>query len=117
VSLCIAWQVDFRALWDNDDHGRRCFQDASTLFGDSITARNLRLLPGQSRKRILQDLFSGTDLVMVRKALELEPDCSFERTMHALFYSDQKTEIVSRISASTRSHFVEVFNCLGLGGE
>src|SRR5207253_2026315 len=40
VSLLIAWQVDFRALWDGDDEGRAKYEQAGELFGPEIAAHN-----------------------------------------------------------------------------
>jgi hypothetical protein len=109
--------VDFRALWDNDDEGRAKFQQASQLFGSEVAARNLRLLPAGPRGqgRIMQGLFDGGDLVSVRKELDLSRECSFERTLHALFYSPRRTELVQAMSHTTKQNFEDLFQSLSLG--
>ena len=83
----IAWQVDFRALWDNDEEGRKFYAQAQDLFGESIAARSLRLLPcGKPNCRwIMQNMFDGSDFVLVRQCLGLAEDAKFERTVVALF--------------------------------
>jgi len=116
VSLLIAWQVDFRALWDNDDEGRAKYERAGELFGPTIAEQNFRLLPAGSRghRRIMQDLFDGADLVSVRNKLELAQDCSFERTIHALFYSPRRAELVQAMCQTTKQNFEELFQSLSL---
>ena len=72
VSLMIAWRVQFWALWDNDEAGRNAKQRAEDHFGQHISERHFFLLPSKgdsSRKRILQDLFAGSDLRMIKEAL------------------------------------------------
>jgi hypothetical protein len=117
ISLMIAWQIDFRALWDNDSEGQAKFQQASERFGSEITHKNLRLLPLSVKggRRIMQNLFGGQDLTDIRTALGLSSDCSFERTLHALFYSPRKAELVKRMTEQTRSNFAELFDSLTLG--
>jgi len=115
ISLLIAWQVDFRALWDNDDEGRKKCDEAGRLFGPETAARNLRLLPGSpGQRRIMQDLFEGMDLANVRTELDLGRDCSFERTLHALFYSPRRGELVQAMSQATKHNFEELFESLSL---
>ena len=116
ISLLIAWQVQFRALWDNDGEGKKRHAEASTLFGPEIAMRNLLLLPSPNgHKRILQDLFSGDDLVMVRRELALASDCSFERTILTLFHSPRRAEVVNMIGAETRRNFEQLYAALSLG--
>lgn len=116
VSLLLAWQVSFWALWDNDDEGRRCYTEATRIFGNEIADRRFRLLPKPARikKRILQNLFDGKDITMFKTELGLAPSASFEKVVTALFYSPQKAEILRKVSASTKSNFEELFNHLSL---
>jgi len=114
ISLLVAWQLNFRALWDNDAEGRKCFDEAGSLFDEPIRSRCLRLLPSSGSKRILQDLFAGEDLKMFRQELSLDHACSFERTIHALFYDERRSEILKRVSSTTWSAFREVFESLSL---
>lgn len=117
VSLLIAWSVEFRALWDNDDEGRKKYAQASELFGPEIANRNLRLLPAGSsgKRRIMQDLFEGKDLVDARRELDLPCECSFERTLHALFYSPRRAELVQAMCQTTKQNFQQLFESLSLG--
>ena len=112
----IAWQIDFRALWDNDKDGRERYAQAAKLFGTEIEVKNLRLLPPASAnsKRIIQDLFDGTDLVKIRSELGLSDTCAFEHTIHALFYSPQRAELVAGMSQVTKQNFKQLFECLSL---
>ena len=117
VSLLIAWQVEFRVLWDNDEEGRSRHAQALDLFGAEIAARTFRLLstvPGRQR-RIMQDLFDGTDIVMVRTELDLPHDSSFEQMLHALFYSPRRGELVQAMGQYTKRNFEQLFDALSLG--
>jgi hypothetical protein len=116
ISLLIAWQIEFRALWDNDKEGRLRHGEAGKLFGEEVAKRHLRLLPSDKPDgtRILQSLFDGSDLQMLRTELELAADSSFERTLHAAFYSPLRGELTRKVGAKTRQHFEELFDALDL---
>jgi hypothetical protein len=115
VSLMIAWHIAFRALWDNDTEGKEQFSRAAKLFGEEITGRCLRLLPSKDeKKKILQDLFHGQDLVNVRKELGLPENCSFEHTVHSLYYSSKRPELLSNFSHTTLQNFNELFVALSV---
>jgi hypothetical protein len=116
IPLMIAWQLDFRALWDNDTEGRKQHAQAQALFGDSIAERSLRVLPCDTPncRWIMQSMFDGSDIVLIRQELSLAEDVSFERTMLALFYSSAKQSIVGRMTDVTKTRFEELFKHLGL---
>ena len=116
VSLLVAWQVDFRALWDNDPEGRRKHTEAADIFGEEIARRYFRLLPMEPgvSKRIMQDLYDGQDLVTIRSALGLAASCSFERTIHSLFYSPLRSELVQKFSPRTRQNFEALYASMSL---
>jgi hypothetical protein len=115
ISLMIAWQVEFRAIWDNDPEGRQKREEAARYFGDEIADKFLKLLPfgSQTSKTIIQNLFDGQDLVKVRQELGLDAHCSFERTIQALFYSSRRGDLVNGMSQATRDNFSKVFESLG----
>lgn len=116
VSLLIAWGVPFRAVWDNDPEGVSRYKEARSVFGEEVAARSFRLLPKptRGRRRILQNLFDGADLRMFRRRLSLAENCSFERTIQALYYSSERAQIVSNVSEPTRRNFLELFEVLTL---
>ena len=116
IPLMIAWQVEFRALWDNDAEGRKQHAQAQSLFGENIAERSLRLLPcnAPNCRWIMQNMFDGTDFVLIRQELGLAEDTSFERTMLSLHYSSAKQSIVERMSQGTRTQFEELFKHLDL---
>ena len=114
VSLMIAWQISFRALWDNDDAGRKAKRNTEDLFGSEIAEKSFFLLPAsQGTKRIMQNLFDPHDLKLFREELGI-PESSFEKTIAALFFSPQKGELVAKISQKTRANFEELFRSLNL---
>jgi ABC-type cobalamin/Fe3+-siderophores transport system ATPase subunit len=114
VSLMIAWQINFRALWDNDNAGRKARGDAENHFGSEVAGKSFYLLPGsQASKRIMQDLFDPQDLRLFREELGI-PDSSFEKTVAATFYSPRKGELIARASQTTRANFDELYRSLNL---
>jgi hypothetical protein len=112
----IAWQVEFRALWDNDAEGRKQYAHAQTLFGESIAEKSLRLLPCSTPncRWIMQNMFEGGDLAEIRKELGLAQDTAFERTVLTLFYSSARNSIVEKISQMTKKRFEELYESLSL---
>jgi hypothetical protein len=115
VSLMIAWQVNFRALWDADQAGRKAKHDAETHFGSNIASEAFHLLPApEGTDRLMQDLFDGGDLRLFRQELGIALDSSFEKTIAAVFFSPRRGELISRVSSSTRSSFETLFDLLSL---
>ncbi len=116
IPLMIAWQLDFRALWDNDPEGRKRYHQAAELFGPIVAERYLRLLPSDAdcNHWIMQDFFEGSDLASLRQQLGLAQDSSFERTVIALFYSSSRDKLVEGISQKTKERFDGLFNVLSL---
>ncbi len=116
VSLLIAWQLRFWALWDNDEKGKKRFKEASELFGEEIASRCFRLLPTpvDGGTRIIQNLFDGEDLRSLRRELELPLTTSFEKTIAALFYSPRRAELNNMIGAKTRQNFENLWKHLNL---
>jgi predicted ATPase len=114
ISMMIAWQIDFCAVWDNDPEGRKKSGEAEKHFGEEIASRHFRLLPfgPPNGHFILQNMFDGTDLTRIRQELDLDADCSFERTLQALFYSSRRDELVRAMSATTRGNFEKLFQSL-----
>jgi len=117
ISLMIAWQIDFRALWDNDAEGRKQHSEAVKLFGPQIAERSLRLLPHEKTNGhwIMQNLFNGSDITRVRQELGLAQDCSFERTILALFYSPDRVRLLEGMSQGTLANFDSLFESLSIG--
>lgn len=115
ISLMIAWQVKFWALWDADDAGRRAKAESEALFGSEISNQSFHFLPGaDGGRRIMQDLFDGTDLCMFREELGISPDSSFEKTVATVFFSDHRSELLRRVSQTTRGNFSMLYESLGL---
>lgn len=115
ISLLVAWQIDFRALWDHDAEGQARLEEAKRAFGEDIASRHFHLLPlsGKTKRRILQDLFDGSDLAFIRSALGLARNTSFERTLQAFFYSPERGAIRGRLGARTIQNFQNLYASMG----
>lgn len=107
IALMIGWGVDFNAIWDNDDEGRSAKEKSDGRFGD-IIAQKTHLLPlnGNAKSVILQNLFKNNDLSRIRSELEIPANSSFTKTISTLYYSSNRTAIISKcISDNTREAF------------
>jgi predicted ATP-dependent endonuclease of OLD family len=118
ISLCIASHGNYKALWDNDETGRRERQRAMSLFGEMEGKSRFFLLPLlKGKTRILQDLFEGEDIRMVRTELRLPPASSFEKTIAALHFAPEKAEVLAKLTDRTRGNFADLYSTLGFGLE
>lgn len=114
IGLLVAWQVKFVALWDNDPAGRQAYERVAEDFGKSFRDRHLRLLPARagSSKRILQDLFEGKDIAMIKTRLGMPKDSNLKKVLLTLYYSPERDAIVRDVGAKTRANFAEVYRTL-----
>jgi predicted ATP-dependent endonuclease of OLD family len=113
ISLAIAAQFPYRALWDNDSTGKREFNRAIELFGEAEADKRFFLLPSNGKDRILQDLFEGEDLRLIRTNLGI-PDASFEKTIASLHFAPEKAELLGKLSSKTRHNFARLYDYLGV---
>jgi hypothetical protein len=111
--LLIARQAPFNSLHDNDQEGNEYRNLCLKHFG-SAYEKCFKLLPlkGKAKKQILQDLFEGSDLVLIRSELGIPTNTSFERTILALFYSNKKESILKKLSQETKDAFIGVLSDL-----
>jgi len=111
ISLALAWRLNYAAVWDNDSEGRKERSKAEKSFGEQGNER-LLLLPCASTRRknfILQDVFDGNDLRLIKEELSLPHNTSFEKTIMLLYYSDRKQEVLSKISDKTTSAVAHIY--------
>jgi predicted ATP-dependent endonuclease of OLD family len=115
ISLMIGFDIDFKVLWDNDKAGIDSRNKAITYFGKELAEDHFHLLPKEdtSTKKILQDLFEGSDIHLIKTALQHSPDSSFEKVISSLFFSDRRNEIVKNISSKTKANFANVLKTIG----
>ena len=114
ISMMMAWRNNYVALWDNDKEGRAKFAAAADHFGQEEADRSFRLLPllGRQRKRILQDLFDGRDLSLIKTELGLPRNVSFRRAIIAWYYSDYRDSVKQRFTTTTHNNFSELFDAM-----
>ncbi len=116
ISLMIAWRIDYRALWDNDEEGIKCKRKAAQHFGNIEADTRFLLLPktGRRKKTILEDLFDPVDMHLLRDKLNLPSNSSFDKVIMALYYFQDRNELIRILTGETFSRFEEVFNSLKL---
>jgi len=114
ISLMIAWHIDYRALWDNDDEGRKCRRKAAQHFGNEEAERRFLLLPkeGRKRKTILEDLFEPADKLFLRGKLNLSSNSSLDKVIMALYYFQDRDELIRTLPGETLHRFEVVFDSL-----
>jgi predicted ATP-dependent endonuclease of OLD family len=103
ISLMIFSDTNYRVLFDGDDEGKRCYNEAIKYFGEQEGKKFKTLADG----KILQNLFKGEDLVLIRNKLEIDNNSSFEKTMVTLFYSDKRANILKLVK-ETKGRFTEI---------
>lgn len=104
VSIAIGWRVQYAAMWDNDAEGKKEFAKAQGFFGEQ-EAKKFLLLPSKNPRKksfILQDLFVGRDLKMIKHELSLPANAAFEKTILMLYFSDNREVILEKISDETK---------------
>jgi predicted ATP-dependent endonuclease of OLD family len=113
ISLMLGWGIDFNALWDNDDEGKKYYKEALTKFGSTLEDR-FHLLPkrGKARKTIIQDLFEGDDIVLIKNELNIPSNTNFDKTITTLFYSKDRDKIIRKVSVQTKKNFKAVLESL-----
>lgn len=118
ISLMIAWQKNYVALWDNDKEGIDEKTKAENIFNE-IESKRFFALPKTARqkKKILQNLFEGGDLNLIRTELGIPSNTNFNKTIIALYFSDKKDDILNKLSENTKNNFKEVFDELKRGLE
>lgn len=115
ISLMIGFKIDYKALWDNDDEGITELKLARKFFGDYEAKRNFHTLPTEKggKKRILQNLFDGGDIVTIKEKLGLDRKTSFEKTISALYFSSKRDSVLRQLSSKTTDNFRRVYESLG----
>lgn len=117
VSLMIAWRINFHALWDNDEAGRKAFKAAKDYFGDEIAKNHFHLLPlasSRTKNCILQDLFVGDDIRKLKEELGVPSNTSFQKMITTLFYTPTKASILAKVSKQTYQNFGRLFEQIGI---
>jgi hypothetical protein len=113
VPLLLARQMRFVAMWDDDEKGREALRSAAREFGEELAERSFVLLPGRSTRASwkLESCFDRKELAIVRKALELPENTSFERCVARWFYSHRREELC-REASTTAGSFERVWAVL-----
>lgn len=113
ISWLLAWGVDYRALWDNDEEGREKFEQASSYFGAEEANRSFRLIPLRNKKkRRLEELFDDADLSRMKSACNLPNSAKFNKVLLAVYYSVDRKLILDSLGTDTKKAFEEVFKSL-----
>jgi hypothetical protein len=79
-------------------------QKLKGFFGEHEATKFLLLPSENPRKKnfILQELFAGGDLKMIKQELGIPTNTAFEKTVLMLYFSEKRKEIVDKISDDTK---------------
>lgn len=115
VSLMIAWQKEYVALWDNDEEGRKEKEKAEIIFHD-VESEKFFALPkiSRSKKITLESLFDGNDVNLIKTELGIPNNTKFKKAIISLFFAKNKKDILNKISSKTKNNFKNVFEILNL---
>ncbi len=118
ISNMIAWQVEFYALWDNDDSGRNAKQKAEEHFGQEMAQQRFYLLlppSGTTKNRCkLEDLFAELDKDLIMRELGIPQGADFKKVIASLYYAPNREDILGKISQVTSANFDAVFTMMGI---
>lgn len=111
ISIAIGWRVKYTAMWDNDTEGKKEHDKAVEFFGEQEAKRFLLLPSDNPRKKkfMLQNLFVGADMKMIRQELDIPANTAFEKTILMLYFSDKRKDIISKISSETKKAVIYVY--------
>ncbi|TGK38472.1 hypothetical protein EHQ13_16330 [Leptospira gomenensis] len=104
ISILLAWKKKFYVFWDNDEEGRRVFQECEEFFGNEFSKRYFFLysLPLKNSNKVeLEQLFYGTDIKMLKERLNLDPNTALKKVIAQLYYSREKNKIIAELSDIT----------------
>lgn len=96
ISIVIGFKLDYRVVWDGDKEGNENYEKAIRYFGEIESQLKFTTYSKcvAAKVRILQDLFKGSDLVMIREKLELDSKSSFEKTIASLYFHKKRNHSV-----------------------
>ncbi len=107
ISYMIFLGKNYAVLWDNDKDGIEAFDAAKKQLGSSESEKwTFYSLPKKRGKKvILQNLFEGVDLKLIKEKLNLPSNSSFTKTIATLYNYNDKDEILAEISDKTKQNF------------
>jgi predicted ATP-dependent endonuclease of OLD family len=105
LQIVIGFSKKYLAIWDNDEEGREKYQRACKIFGEH-EAKYFTMLPLDGRKkRKMEQMFEVGDLEKICNKLSLPENSSYEKIILELYYSKQKSKIISSITDATKKNF------------
>jgi ABC-type Mn2+/Zn2+ transport system ATPase subunit len=108
ISYFIAFRKRYLALWDNDTEGKKAFGLAQKNFG-RIEAANFAVLPDRHNKGKvrMEDMIESADYVVIKIALGLAEDATYESMLTALYELNtvEKKQVVDLVSDKTKQAF------------
>lgn len=111
ISLMLGFGHPFYVLWDNDKAGVFSMNKATSFFGEELASKSFRVLPFK-KTTILQDLFNGGDIKLIKDELSLNKDINFRKSIAALYFSEDKDRIIEKMSDLTKANFKKVFDLI-----
>ena len=100
IQFLNAYGIEYVAVWDNDNEGRKVHGRASEYFGEHESQRFLLLPSFEQDKFRMEDMVGAEDLKRMRQNLNMDTSASYEAVLNEIYYSSKqhKNSIVSKIS-------------------
>jgi len=106
IQYMLTYNKTFKALWDNDEEGRKNKNRATKDF--DLDDKNLKLLPLENRdKRRMEDMFTKKDFQTMIELLRMPENATYETIVSSLYFSSSKIkqDVLKKISDETKSSF------------
>lgn len=108
IPYFIAYNKNYIALWDSDDEGKRNFEKAKKLFGES-ESQKFGTLPNSKKIRQfrMEEMIAIKDRFMIKKTLGLSEKEKYESIIYSLYYADKgtKSSVLNSLSDETKDNF------------
>ena len=95
ISLLLGFKIDYVALWDNDPEGLLNLGKATTFFGELEKEKHFFTLPIDKlgQKKIVQNLFDGTDLKMFKSELNIGKKLHLKKQFPAFIFQMKRMKL------------------------
>ena len=105
IAYFIAYRKKYVALWDNDNEGKKQYDNAKQYYGEE-EAKKFKLLPkGNESKMRMENMFNEEDYKKLISFLNLPEKSNYENIMLKAYHSENKNKIINLLSDETKQRF------------
>lgn len=105
IAYFIAYRKKYVALWDNDNEGKKQYENAKQYYGEE-ESKKFKLLPkGNESKMRMENMFNEEDYKKLISFLDLPEKSNYENIMLKAYHSENKNKIINLLSDETKQRF------------